>query len=356
MTQRSFWQGRRVFLTGHTGFKGTWLTHMLAAEGAIVCGYALAPETTPSMFELTQAHEQIDTHNIGNVCDAANVSRCLSKFAPDLVIHMAAQPLVRASYEDPSTTWHTNVMGTVNVLDAVRASDTTRAALIVTTDKCYENNSWHWGYRETDALGGHDPYSASKAATELVVQSYRKSFFGNGPLLASARAGNVIGGGDWSTDRLIPDAVRAITAEKTLAIRSPKATRPWQHVLDCLDGYLLLARHLLEGKPECASSYNFGPETASNIAVEDLLSRFSTHWDALSWQCEQNSAAPHEAAVLYLDSSKARNELGWIPTWSVDQTVAETVEWYKVVAREQDEAINMTTRQIRAFRDRRNTA
>lgn len=242
-------------------------------------------------------------------------------------------------------------MGTVNVLEAVRHCPSIRAVVIVTTDKCYENHSWHWGYREVDRLGGHDPYSASKAATELAVDSYRNSFFNDGgPLLATARAGNVIGGGDWSENRLIPDAVRAVEARRDLIIRNPSATRPWQHVLDCLSGYLRLSEHLLSGNAASATAYNFGPEASSNLSVENLLTRLRHVWPDVSWQFDlQATEMPHEAAVLYLDSSKARNELGWRPRWGLDEALTATADWYRTVMANPAAAAALVEGQIKSY-------
>jgi CDP-glucose 4,6-dehydratase len=252
---------------------------------------------------------------------------------PEMVFHLAAQPLVRRSYRDPLETWSTNVMGTANLLDACRQTASVRAIVVVTTDKCYENQEWHWGYRESDRLGGHDPYSASKAATELVVASYRSAFFHapDAPLLATARAGNVIGGGDWSEDRLIPDLVRAITTRTPLEIRSPTATRPWQHVLESLSGYLVLGQKLLEGKKSMAECWNFGPEPEGNRPVAEVLAQLTAHWPELTWQVTQHPQ-PHEAGLLYLDSAKAKTKLGWRPIWALDNALTATADWYRSFA------------------------
>ena len=352
MTTKGFWSGHRVFVTGHTGFKGTWLVQWLAMNGARVTGYALAPEASPNMFDATGAAALLEAHHVSDVRDAAALSAAMAQAKPDLVIHMAAQPLVRRSYAIPAETFDVNVMGTVNVFEAVRKCDTVRAVVAVTTDKCYENRGWHWGYREDDPLGGHDPYSASKAAAELVVQSYRRSFFANQScLVASARAGNVIGGGDWSEDRLIPDAARAVGAGVPLIIRNPAATRPWQHVLDCVNGYLMLSQRLLGGANECAAAYNIGPDTASNLPVHEILTKLKASWPGMAWQVRASNedAAKHEAAFLYLDSSKARQELGWKPVWNIAEALEFTAQWYVAQAEEPARAAALTRRQIEKF-------
>ena len=350
MNRGEFWEGKSVFLTGHTGFKGTWLTHLLVKMGARVSGYALDPQTAPSMFNLTEVKTKLVNHFVADIRDAEALKRAVADSAPELVIHMAAQPFVRRSYKDPTETWSSNVMGTVNCLEAVRSCASVAAVLVVTTDKCYENHGWDWGYRENDILGGQDPYSASKAATELVVQSYRKSFFKNGPLLASARAGNVIGGGDWSEDRLIPDIVRAVTEGKKIAIRNPQATRPWQHALDCLDGYLKLSEQLLQNHVDCATSYNFGPEVNSNVTVQEVLGIMSRHWNNVQWELEPiTEGALHEAAFLYLDSAKARNRLAWHPRWSLDEALQATADWYRLVISNPEYASAITLQQIEKY-------
>jgi CDP-glucose 4,6-dehydratase len=351
MIDSKFWSGRRVFVTGHTGFKGSWLVHLLASKGAIISGYSLAPQTSPAMFDIANTASKLANHTIGDIRDPEGVKEALKKASPEIAIHMAAQPFVRRSYNDPIETWQTNVMGTVNFLEAARACPSIQAALVITTDKCYENNAWHLGYRETDALGGHDPYSASKAATELVVQSYRKSYFNTGLVLASARAGNVIGGGDWSEDRLIPDAVRAVTRNEPLQIRSPRATRPWQHVLDCLTGYLLLCEHLVKDGRKYASAYNFGPAASANISVQAVLEKLAAAWPQVRWQFDAAAAAaaPHEAAFLYLDSAKASNELGWTPRWDIDASLRITADWYREVIENKSAAAAVTAQQIQDY-------
>ncbi|MBI1214405.1 MAG: CDP-glucose 4,6-dehydratase [Alphaproteobacteria bacterium] len=328
MTQFSgIYKGRRVFLTGHTGFKGSWLARWLSQMGAEVTGLALPPETTPNHFDLLKPGVKDIRKDIR---DAEAVADAVKEAQPEIVFHLAAQPLVRRSYRDPLETWATNVMGTANVLDACRKIDSVRAIVVVTTDKCYENKEWVWGYRENDRLGGHDPYSASKAGVELVAASFRKSYFSEegAPLLATARAGNVIGGGDWSEDRLIPDLARAVANKQPLVIRSPKATRPWQHVLEPLSGYLLLGQKLLEGDKKAATAWNFGPDDAGNQSVETVLNKIKSFWPAFDWQLD-GAPQPHEATLLHLDSTLARQQLGWAPVWDLDECLKATAGWYR---------------------------
>lgn len=320
-------RGRRVLLTGHTGFKGSWLALWLQELGATVTGVALPPEFTPNHWDLLEVNAKDFRLDIR---DAGALAAVVAETQPDMVFHLAAQPLVRRSYRDPLETWSTNVMGTANLLEACRQTKSIRAIVVITTDKCYENKEWPWGYRENDRLGGHDPYSASKAGTELVAASYRSAFFNTlgAPLLATARAGNVIGGGDWSEDRLIPDMVRAVGAGQSLEIRSPNATRPWQHVLESLSGYLMLGQKLLEERDEYAQAWNFGPDSESNRTVLEILGRIKSLWPEMCWHGFDNSK-PHEATLLYLDSAKARCSLKWQPVWRIDQTLSATVDWYR---------------------------
>ncbi len=319
--------GRRVLITGHTGFKGSWLALWMQQLGAHVTGVALPPDTSPNHWDLLDL--DIDDHRL-DVRDNESLFRLVADSRPEIVFHLAAQPLVRRSYKDPLETWSTNVMGTVNLLDACRRVDSVRAAVVVTTDKVYENKEWSRGYREMDRLGGHDPYSASKAATEMAVSSFRKAFFNSSdaPLLASARAGNVIGGGDWSEDRLIPDVIRAYTGNTSIEIRSLRATRPWQHVLECLSGYLMLGQKLLEGRAEYADAWNFGPGPEGNRTVNDLLNILKEHWPQLAWHPAETPQS-HESGLLYLDSEKARVGLGWQPVWILMEAVTMTVRWYQ---------------------------
>lgn len=342
---------RSVFLTGHTGFKGSWLSLWLARMGARTSGFSLAPATTPNLFALAGVEDTLAAHTLADIGDAARLTAAMQAAQPEVVFHLAAQALVRRSYRDSAATWATNVMGTVNLLEAVRACPSVKAVVVVTTDKCYDNREWPWGYRETDALGGSDPYSASKAGAELVVQSYRNSFFAGGRVqLASARAGNVIGGGDWSEDRLVADAARAAASGTALLIRNPGATRPWQHVLESLHGYLRLGALLMAGEGSHAEAFNFGPDAADNVSVAALLLRLQAHWPELRWQQEVTStAAPHEAHFLYLDSSKARRQLGWTPRWNLDACVEETARWYRDVAADPSAARAVSEQQLERF-------
>jgi len=324
----AFWSGRRVLLTGHTGFKGGWLALWLRDLGADVLGYALPASSEPSLWEEARLHEVV-TGELADMRDARRLATVLQGFSPEIVLHLAAQPLVRESYRTPADTYATNVMGTVNLLEAIRRCDSVRAVLVVTSDKCYENREWVWPYREQDALGGHDPYSSSKACVELVCASWRDSFLREaGVALATARAGNVVGGGDWSMDRLLPDILRAWQAGETLILRYPHAVRPWQHVLEPLHGYLHLAQALLEQGDALASAWNFGPDAKSVASVAQIVERLARLWPGEArWQLE-NDAQPHEAGLLTLDSSKARQHLGWRPYWSLEETLERTFAWH----------------------------
>jgi CDP-glucose 4,6-dehydratase len=343
-----FWAGRRVFLTGHTGFKGSWLLLMLRQLGAQVTGYALPPPTDPSLFDLLGLEEGC-RHVIGDVRDLAAVEAALAEAQPEVVLHLAAQPLVRFSYDQPVETYAVNVMGTVHVLDACRRVPSVRSIVAVTTDKCYDNKGWVWGYRENDRLGGADPYSNSKAACELAVDAYRRSFFSaaGSAGVATARAGNVIGGGDFALDRLVPDAMRSFSARAPVPIRNPLAVRPWQHVLEPLAGYLLLAEKLY-GAPSYATGWNFGPQTDESASVGDVADALAAMWGgAASW--EQDAADhPHEASTLKLDSTKARLELGWTPRFSLEEALRETQSWYGSFYRRENMR-EVTERQIRSY-------
>ncbi len=323
------YQGRRVLLTGHTGFKGSWLALWLAELGAEVTGVSLDPETDPNHWGMLNL--EIDDRRL-DIREAEALQAVVEEVQPEMVFHLAAQPLVRRSYADPLTTWNTNVMGTAHVLEACRHAASVKAAIVVTTDKCYQNMEWNWGYRENDRLGGHDPYSASKAAAELLVASYRDSFFSgdHSLLLASARAGNVIGGGDWSEDRLIPDLVRAVADQRSLEIRSPAATRPWQHVLESLSGYLLLGQKLLAGEQVFATAWNFGPDDSGNMQVEQVLKRMASEWKELRWHVS-DAPQPHEANLLQLDSTMARQMLQWLPVWGLSEAIGQTAAWYRAL-------------------------
>lgn len=342
-----FFKGKRVFLTGHTGFKGSWMTLLLQTLGAEVTGYALAPDQEQNLFDSAGLDKNMCSH-IGDIQDISALQDAMKNADPEIVIHMAAQPLVIESYKNPVYTYGTNVMGIVNLLETVRELPNVDVCLNITTDKVYKNNEWLWGYRETDSLGGHDPYSNSKACSELVTQSYRNSFFTeSNTVLTTARAGNVIGGGDWSDNRLVPDFIKSIQAGEQVVIRSPKAVRPWQHVLDCLGGYLHLIWQLSTNK-NLASSYNFGPDNDNIRTVESLIDIICKAWgDSVSYRIEGNEAF-HEAGLLRLDISQARQELGWKPKWGMEKTVAQIVDWYKSFSEGQD-AFDLCKKQIEEF-------
>ena len=329
----SVYAGRRVLVTGHTGFKGSWLVYWLQKLGAEVCGVALPMPEAHNHFALLDMKIRSERCDIR---DSAGLRRIFDDFQPEIVFHLAAQPLVRLSYREPVETFDCNVMGTVRVLDACRSTPSVRAIVAISSDKCYENREWVWGYRESEPMGGYDPYSASKGCTELVISSYRRSFFNNAdygvrhhPLLASGRAGNVIGGGDWATDRLVPDIMKAAAAGKEVEIRSPEATRPWQHVLEPLSGYLALGGKLWEGDTRFAEGWNFGPADDGVITVKDAAAALSREWGAIQISLKPPKDAPHEATLLRLDCTKARSELFWHGTWSPAETFAHTAGWYR---------------------------
>ena len=328
------WGGRRVFLTGHTGFKGGWLALWLARRGAEVRGYALDPPTEPSLFTQARVARFIDDVR-GDILDRARLELAMREFAPEVVLHLAAQPLVRRSYADPLGTYLTNVVGTANLLEAARATPSVRAVVVVTTDKCYENHEGQRPYSESDPLGGHDPYSSSKACAEIVSAAYRSSFFSverpenERIALATARAGNVIGGGDWSEDRLIPDLIRGFHRGEPVRIRRPQAVRPWQHVLEPLHGYLLLAEHLLAHDPAASSAFNFGPREHDAWTVEQIADFLAGAWGAGAQWVRDGDPGVHEAATLRLDASKAQQQLGWQPRLPIETALAWTVEWYR---------------------------
>ena len=326
----SFWVGKRVFLTGHTGFKGSWLSLWLESMGAIVKGYSLEANTQPSLFDKAQVGKGIESE-IGDIRDLKKISKSMSNFSPDILIHMAAQPLVRLSYIEPVETYTTNVIGTVNVLEAARLCSNLKAIVSVTTDKCYENKEWDWGYRENEPMGGHDPYSCSKGCAELVTSAYRRSFFNTKETasLASARAGNVIGGGDWADDRLIPDILTAFENSEPVIIRNPLSTRPWQHVLEPLSGYLVLAEKLYIHGDEFAEGWNFGPKDDGCKPVNWILDKMVSNWgEGASWELDTNSN-PHEAGFLKLDCSKAANRLNWQPNWGLEETLELIINWHQ---------------------------
>lgn len=324
-----FWHGKRVFLTGHTGFKGGWLSLWLQSMGAEVYGYALNPPTDPSLFTVAKVGEGMARSEIADIRDADRLRSAMQAARPEIVFHLAAQPLVRYSYVQPVETYAVNVMGTVHLLEAVRATPSVKAIVNVTTDKCYENREWVWGYRENEAMGGFDPYSSSKGCAELVTAAYRRSFIESaGIALASVRAGNVIGGGDWAEDRLIPDFLRAMDAGRTLIIRSPQATRPWQHVLEPLSGYISLAEHLYADGMKFAEAWNFGPRDEDARPVSWIVEKMAEMRPDVRWECD-SKPQPHEANFLKLDSSKARQRLDWCPRWDLQIALQKTVHWHE---------------------------
>jgi CDP-glucose 4,6-dehydratase len=332
MAGSRFWQGRKVLVTGHTGFKGAWLAAWLAEAGASVTGLALAPDTSPNLYDLLGLARAIDSR-LHDIRDPEAVRAVFSSAQPEVVIHMAAQALVRRSYREPVQTYATNLMGLVHVLEAARACKATRVVVNVTSDKCYENLETGRAYRETDAMGGHDPYSSSKGAAELITSAYRRSFFApEGKLLASARAGNVIGGGDWSEDRLIPDCVRAFSSGQDLVIRNPLAVRPWQHVLEPLSGYLLLAERMGTGDGAAADAWNFGPDEVDSAPVERVANEAVRLWGpGARWRRDER-VQPHEAQQLRLDASRARQQLGWRPRLHLSEALRWTMDWYRAQA------------------------
>ncbi len=351
--QPEFWQGRRVFLTGHTGFKGGWLALWLHRMGAEVTGYALDPPSTPSLYTVARI-DQCVTSIHGDVCEREQLQREMEQAQPEVVFHLAAQALVRPSYVDPVATYATNVMGTVHLLDAVRHVPSVRAVVIVTSDKCYENREWVWGYREEDRLGGRDPYSNSKGCAELVTAAYRASFFAGGVGVATARAGNVIGGGDWARDRLLPDAVRAFTSGTELVLRNPRATRPWQHVLEPLHGYLMLAEALWRDPDSYARGWNFGPDDHAVHEVGYVVQRFAEAWgEGAIWRVDDAGQHPHEAGLLHLDSRLARTRLGWTPRLSLERALQDTAAWFRQYGVAQDgpdgAMAAVSVRQIEAY-------
>lgn len=345
----SFFRGKKVFITGHTGFKGSWLSCVLLLEGADVCGYALPPQT-PSLFRLCGLEGRMQSC-FGDIRDLDKLRGAFDAFGPEIVIHMAAQPLVIDSYNDPAYTYDVNVMGTVNILECVRTSAAVKAFVNVTTDKVYKNNEWHWGYREDDALCGLDPYSNSKSCSELVTYSYRGSFFGpekHPAAIATARAGNVIGGGDFAENRIIPDCVRAAMDGKSIVVRNKDSIRPWQHVLEPLRGYLTLLRALHEEGTRFAGAYNIGPEDADCVPVETLANLFCKYWPGTMWEYRPQTDAVHEATFLKLDCSKIKNELGYAPKWNIEAAIKKTVEWSRAYAEGKDMFV-VTNAQIQDY-------
>lgn len=370
MNLRDNYAGKTVWLSGHTGFKGSWLCEWLLGLGAKVRGFALAPATEPALFDQLGLAERVH-HEIGDVRDARAVRKSIDSCRPDFVFHMAAQPLVRLSYDVPVETFATNVMGTVHVLDALRAlkeEGSPCAAVIITTDKCYENKEWLNSYREDDAIGGYDPYSASKGAAEVAIHAMRRSYFGSRECsvrVASARAGNVIGGGDWALDRIVPDCVRALTKSQSIPVRNKTATRPWQHVLEPLSGYLRLAaalaqpsdfpvlQQILDQPGAASAAFNFGPNLSSNRTVADLVKEFIRHWPG-EWEDKSDPSAPHEATKLNLATDKAFHALGWQPRWDFATTITRTASWYRDASslRAASEFQALTRRQIEEYQER----
>lgn len=348
------YQGKKVFLTGHTGFKGAWMLKTLSLLGAEVKGYALAPQTEDDLYHLI-AGDTLCTSVIANLRDKKRLEEEILSFQPDFVFHLAAQPLVRLSYEIPAETFMVNAIGTAHVLDAVRLFEKKCEVILITTDKVYHNNEWIYPYRENDRLGGYDPYSASKACTELVIDSYRNSFFNtktyatHQKAIAVARAGNVIGGGDWSKDRLIPDIAKAFAAEKAVVIRNPNSVRPWQHVLEPVIGYLLLGSHLAVAPVQFSQAYNFGPHLSDALPVEEMIKLAIASWGKGEFRVEQIEGQPHEAGLLKLDISKAINELQWQPKMNAQQTVCMTMDWYSAFNLDKSNIAGFTTKQIKTF-------
>ncbi|MAY40960.1 MULTISPECIES: CDP-glucose 4,6-dehydratase [unclassified Neptuniibacter] len=332
-----FWKGKKVFITGHTGFKGSWLTLWLKELGADICGYSLIPPTTPNFFSLANINTGITSH-IADIRDLTTLKDSLRKSEAEIVIHFAAQPLVRKSYQEPIETYTTNVLGTVNILEAARNTSTVRCILNITSDKCYENIENNNAFTESDPMGGHDPYSASKGCSELITSSYSKSFFEeSGVILASARAGNVIGGGDWAQDRLIPDIIQAFSTQQNAIIRSPNATRPWQHVLEPLSGYLILCEAMYRQDKKYAGPWNFGPHKHDIKPVKHIVKELSNLWgENAVYTLQETSTSVHEAQTLRLDCTKAIKTLNWQPKWTIEQALSHTVSWYKAYSNDED--------------------
>lgn len=349
-----FWRGRKVFVTGHTGFKGGWLSLWLSRRGAEVYGYSLAPPTNPSFYSAARVAQRIAGNTIADLRDFGAMAKALAEARPSVVFHLAAQSLVRRSYIEPVETYEVNVIGTVNLLEAIRKADSVRAIVNVTSDKCYENREWVWPYRETEPMGGVDPYSSSKGCSELVTSAYRRSFFEtNGIRLASGRAGNVIGGGDWASDRLVPDCVRAFSRREAVRLRHPEAVRPWQHVLEPLAGYLRLAEKLYdEGGSAFGSAWNFGPDVGGEATVGEVAEEVARLWGqgAQVERMQQEDDQRHEAGLLRIDSSRARSRLHWRPRWQLGQALEYTVAWYRAFLEGAD-MLDVSLGQIQAYED-----
>jgi CDP-glucose 4,6-dehydratase len=351
---KNIYKNKKVFVTGHTGFQGSWLALWLKILGSKVIGYSLKPPTNPALFNILKLENEI-THIIGDVRDEKLLQKSMKKHKPHIVFHLAAQPLVRASYEKPSETFHVNVQGTANVLEAIRNTSSVKAGVIITSDKCYENKEWNFAYRENDPLGGHDPYSASKGAAEIITSSYNKSFFDLKNKtkigIATIRAGNVIGGGDWADDRIIPDSMRSLFLKKPIKVRNPNSIRPWQHVLEPISGMLLLAQKLFEKPGSYNEAWNFGPNISSSIKVKQLVNKIIKQWkNPAKWEdlSKKSKNSVHEANYLRLDSTKVTTRVGWEPVYSIDQVVNETVEWYWNYLQKKD-MIDFTKKQIEKY-------
>ena len=356
------YKGKKVLITGHTGFKGSWLTLWLTELGAHVYGYALEPPTHPSLFEILGLEKVIE-HELADIRDTRRLKEAIQRIKPDIVFHLAAQSLVGKSYIDPFQTVEVNTLGTINLMEAVRQSGLALAMVLITSDKCYENREWLFGYREDDRLGGHDPYSASKAASEILINSWRKSFFNTATLkdhgvrVASARAGNVVGGGDWSKDRIVPDCIRDLQNQTYITVRNPYATRPWQHVLEPLSGYLQLGRKLLEFSNEhvedFCEAFNFGPQVTNNKSVRDVVEEIIENWGSGTWKWISPEKTHHESSLLSLSIDKAYHKLHWFPKWTFDETIAHTVEWYQTALQGPSHIYEFTVRQIKAYQAHR---
>ncbi len=350
------YKNKKVFISGHTGFKGSWLSLWLNYIGAKVYGYSLQPNTTPNHFEIINLQDKLAQNYFADINDLKKLEEAMIESDPEIIFHLAAQPLVRYSYKNPLETFQTNAMGTFNILNCARKLKNLKAIVIITTDKVYENKEWLWGYREDESLGGYDPYSASKACAEIITNSMRQSFFNidvfgksHGVLVASARAGNVIGGGDWSQDRLIPDIIKAASENSLAIIRNPKSTRPWQHVLEPLRGYLMLGERLLLEQKEFATSFNFGPNNEGDLSVEDVLRLASSFWDKISYQMQIDLNAPHEANLLMLDISKARKMLNWTPILNSSLSIEWTIKWYREFY---ENKITLTSKQLENYMEK----
>jgi CDP-glucose 4,6-dehydratase len=356
------YRNKKVLITGHTGFKGSWLTLWLTHLGARVYGYALHPPTDPSLFQLLKLEDSID-HEIADIRDSERLKESIARIKPDIIFHLAAQSLVRDSYDTPVETVKVNTLGTIYLMEAVRHSKLPMALVMVTSDKCYENKEWLHAYREADALGGHDPYSASKAGAEIFITSWRNSFFHpkliseHGVRIASARAGNVVGGGDWTKDNLVPDCIRALEQGKTIELRSPEATRPWQHVLEALRGYILLGAKLLDTSPANVEPYcgafNFGPPVNANKTVKELVEKVIAHWGSGAWKNVSPSHTLHEASLLSISIDKAYHTLQWYPRLDFNETIGQTVDWYKKYINDPSEIQRFTLQQIRLYNEER---